>query len=218
MYADIVKLNPHIKIYKTSDPEFVPFGKRICDIDPSELLSAAKSVKNPESGSMYVPKLDAFQTTKAAEEIAIKCFGEMPTQVGYCYGYSNMLNAVEWHKSSEINVAVTPLVLILGSVQDIVDEKIDSSKLKAFYIEKGEVIEVYATTLHFCPCQVEKTGFGCVVALPEGTNVPLEGEYEDKLLFRKNKWILAHVENEGLIARGVKPGVTGENYVIKGEN
>ena len=58
-------------------------------------------------------------------------------------------------------------------------------------------------------------GFGCVVVLPKGTNVPLEGEYEDKLMFRKNKWILCHVDNQGLIDRGVIAGVTGENYEVK---
>ena len=141
----------------------------------------------------------------------------MPIQAGYCWGYSDHLNAVEWHKSSEVNVAITPLILFLGQVQDIVDNKIDSSKINAFYVEKGEVLEVYATTLHFCPCQVEDTGFKCVVVLPEGTNVPLDGEYEDKIMFRKNKWILCHVDNEALIARGVVPGVTGVNFEVKGE-
>ena len=62
---------------------------------------------------------------------------------------------------------------------------------------------------------MQEEGFGCVVGLPEGTNVPLENEYEDKLMFRKNKWILSHVDNEALIARGVIPGVTGTNFEIK---
>ena len=59
-----------------------------------------------------------------------------------------------------------------------------------------------------------RSGFGCVVALPAGTNTPLEGEYEDKLLFRKNKWILSHVDNKALIDRGVVPGVTGINLSL----
>lgn len=214
MYSDIVALNPNLKIYRTSDKEFEQYGCRIDGISPDEFIDAAKSVENPESGSAYVASLDAFEATDAAKDIAVKCFGEMPTEIGYCYGSSNSLNAVEWHKSSEINVAVTPLVLILGSVTDIKDRKIDSSLLKAFYVEKGEVIEVYATTLHFCPCQVEDGGFGCVVALPAGTNLPLDREYDDKLLFRKNKWILSHVDNKALIDRGVIPGVTGVNYTV----
>lgn len=125
------------------------------------------------------------------------------------------MNATEWHTSSEINIAVTPLVLILGHIWDIGDGKIDSSKFKAFYLPKGTVVEVYATSLHFCPCEVSKKGFGCVVALPKDTNTNLEVEPQDKLLFRKNKWIIAHCENEALINRGVVAGITGTNYEIK---
>ena len=215
MYGNIVKKNPHLKIYRTSDPEFVPFGYRITDIDAIQFIEASKKADKVETGSLYVAEADYFKDLAAAKDVEIKYFGEIPAQAGYCYGYSSFLNAVEWHKSSEINVATTDLILFLGSVQDIVDRKIDSSKIKAFYVEKGEVLEVYATTLHFCPCQVSEEGFGCVVVLPKGTNVPLDGEYEDKLMFRKNKWILSHVDNESLIARGVIPGVTGENYEVK---
>jgi hypothetical protein len=53
-----------------------------------------------------------------------------------------------------------------------------------------------------------------VVALPEGTNTDLTIAVNDPLLFRKNKWIIAHVENDALIARGVVAGITGENYKI----
>ena len=215
MYADIVKKNPHLKIYRTSDPEFIPFGYRITDIDANAFIEASKKADEVKEGSLYVAEADYFKDLPVAKDVEIKDFGELPAQAGYCYGYSNKLNAVEWHKSSEINVATTDLILFLGSVQDIVDRKIDSSKIKAFYVEKGEVLEVYATTLHFCPCQVSEAGFGCVVVLPKGTNVPLEGEYEDKLMFRKNKWILAHIDNQGLIDRGVIAGVTGENYEVK---
>lgn len=216
-YEKICELNPQLKIYKTSDKEFIPFGKVISDICPNEFIKAAEFVAMPEVGSSYVPTLEAFENVNAINDIKVKYFGEMPIQAGYCWGYSDHLNAVEWHKSSEVNVAVTPLILFLGQVQDIVDNKIDSSKMKAFYVEKGEVLEVYATTLHFCPCQVEKSGFKCVVVLPQGTNVPLDGEYEDKIMFRKNKWILCHVDNEALIARGVVRGVTGINFEVKGE-
>ena len=124
------------------------------------------------------------------------------------------MNATEWHTSSEINIAVTPLVLILGHIWDIENGKIDSSKFKAFYLPAGTVVEVYSTTLHFCPCEVDENGFGCVVALPKDTNTNLEVEPQDKLLFRKNKWIIAHEENLALINRGVISGITGKNHKI----
>ena len=142
-------------------------------------------------------------------------FGSLPTQIGYCWGHSNFLNATEWHTSAEINIAVTPLVLILGHVWDIEEGKIDSSKFKAFYLPAGTVVEIYATTLHFCPCEVSKNGFGCVVGLPTGTNTDLTVKKEDPMLFRKNKWIIAHIDNEALKNKGVVVGITGTNYEIK---
>ena len=56
--------------------------------------------------------------------------------------------------------------------------------------------------------------FGCVVGLPLGTNTPLETEASDPQLFRKNKWLVAHNDNKGLIDRGVLPGISGENFKI----
>ena len=168
----------------------------------------------PQEGSIYVPSEKSFEELDIAKVIQNECFGEIPAQVGYCYGHSNKLNALEWHKCSEINIAVTDLVLFLGMVQDIEDGKYNSENIKAFKLKKGEAIEVYATTLHFCPIETDENGFGCVVGLLEGTNVPLDGEPDDKLLFRKNKWLIAHEDNAALIAKGVVPGIYGPNYSL----
>ena len=207
-------LNPNTEIFDTDSKEFSVFGRKL-DLNTDEIVKVAEGIKNPEIGSLYDASLTEFEKLKIAEEIGEECFGEMGCQVGYCRGHSNRLNAFEWHTSSEINVAVTDLVLILARVDQIENRKIDSSLSKVFYIKKGEAIEVYATSLHFCPCEVEKSGFGCVVALPRGTNLPLERAHNDPFLFRKNKWIIAHVENASLIERGVTAGVYGENIEIK---
>ena len=207
-------LNPNTEIFDTDSKEFSVFGRKL-DLNTDEIVKVAEGTKNPEIGSLYDTSLTEFEKLKIAEEIGEECFGEMGCQVGYCRGHSNRLNAFEWHTSSEINVAVTDLVLILARVDQIENRKIDSSLSKVFYIKKGEAIEVYATSLHFCPCEVEKSGFGCVVALPRGTNLPLERAHNDPFLFRKNKWIIAHVKNASLIERGVTAGVYGENIEIK---
>ena len=208
------ELNPDLEIFNTDSKEFSVFGKKLA-LNTDEIVKVAEGIKNPELGSLYDASVAEFECLKIAEEIGEECFGEMGCQVGYCRGHSSKLNAFEWHTSSEINVAVTDLVLILARVDQIENQRIDSSASKVFYIKKGEAIEVYATSLHFCPCQVEESGFGCVVALPVGTNIPLERKHNDPLLFRKNKWIIAHVENNALIERGVSAGVYGENIEIK---
>lgn len=202
-----------MKIYNVTDKEFLPYG-RVLNLDTDEIISAAEKFPMPQEGSIYVPSEKSFEELDIAKVIQNECFGEIPAQVGYCYGHSNKLNALEWHKCSEINIAVTDLVLFLGMVQDIEDGKYNSENIKAFKLKKGEAIEVYATTLHFCPIETDENGFGCVVGLLEGTNVPLDGEPDDKLLFRKNKWLIAHEDNAELIAKGVVPGIYGPNYSL----
>lgn len=215
MLENLKKLNPNIEFYDVNDKEFAPFGRIIKSLDTTEIIEAAKKIQNPESGSSYLPSLADFEFLKIATEIENNYFGTLPTQIGYCWGHNNMLNGTEWHTSSEINVAVTPLVLILGHIWDIEDGKIDSSKFKAFYLPAGTVVEVYSTSLHFCPCEVSKDGFGCVVGLPKDTNTDLTDSNHNPLLFRKNKWIICHVDNETLKNRGVVAGITGENFQIK---
>lgn len=215
MLNKIKELNSEIEIFDINDKEFETFGRVINGVNTDEIIAAAKKIQNPKSGSSYMPSVEAFEGLDIAKTIKNDCFGSMPTQIGYCWGHNNFLNATEWHTSSEINVAVTPLVLILGHVWDIKDGNINSKKFKTFYLPSGTVVEVYATSLHFCPCEVSEAGFGCVVALPKGTNTDLETPSGDKLIFRKNKWIIAHEENETLKAKGVASGISGINYEIK---
>ncbi len=215
MLENLRRLNTDIHIYSVSDPEFKSFGRVIEGVDTTEIIDAAKKIVNPEEGSVYVASEKSFEKLAITQKIKDEFFGTLPTQIGYCYGHSNFLNAAEWHTSSEINVSITPLVLILGHVWDIKDGKIDSSSFKAFYLPAGTVVEVYATSLHFCPCETQKIGFGCVVALPEGTNTDLTVTEHSPLLFRKNKWIISHVDNKALLNRGVVAGITGINFEIK---
>ena len=215
MLDKLKELNKNIEFFTVFDKEFTTFGRVISEIDSNEIIKVAQKYDLNIEGSCYVASEPSFEELNISKTIEKEIFGEMLTQIGYCYGHNNFLNATEWHTSSELNIAVTDLVLILGNLRDIKDNKIDSSLFKAFFVPKGTVIEVYATSLHFCPCETQKSGFGCVVALPKGTNTPLENEYNDKILFRKNKWLLSHVDNESLLQRGAVAGIYGENYKIK---
>lgn len=214
MTKKLKKLNPDIEFFSVKDKEFKSFGRIISNIDADEIIKEAEKINMPEENSIYLTSVEQFENLEITTKIKNLCYGSLNMQTGYCYGHNSYMNATEWHSSSEINIAVTDLVLILGHIWDIENKKIDSSAFKAFFVPKGTVIEVYATTLHFCPCEVNKNGFGCVVCLPVGTNTELEVEVDDKILFRKNKWIIAHVENEGLINRGVVAGIEGINYKI----
>ena len=205
--------NPELEIFSVFDQRFSSFG-RVIKMDTEEIVKAGKEFRMSE-GVTYMPSTPEFEKLKTSEKIRDELFGTLPAQTGFCYGHNRKLNGAEWHTSSEINIAVTDLVLILGHLWDIKDGKIDSSAFKGVYVPENTAIEVYATTLHYCPCQVKDDGFMCVVALPEGTNTALEKKTEDKKLVAKNKWLIAHVENEAKIKQGVPAGITGINYEIK---
>ena len=82
-------------------------------------------------------------------------------------------------------------------------------------VPAGTGIEVYATTLHYAPCHVNKSGFQCVVVLPRGTNTeidfPMPKDGEDGLMTAKNKWLIAH---EDAKIEGAFNGLKGENITL----
>jgi hypothetical protein len=200
-----------------TDPAFRTYGKVVTGYDAGELLEKMKETPLPED-VVYVPSVAEFEELAVSKEMEKKLYGQLPIQVGYCNGHNKKLNAVEYHRNSEINIAVTDLVLILGRQQDITPDYIyDSGKMEAFLVPAGTVIEVYATTLHYAPCHVEKGGFRCVVILPKDTNTELElaGEAvneEDRLLFARNKWLIGH--KEGGLPEQAYIGISGENLSI----
>ena len=215
MLNELRQKNPDLMIYDVRDTAFLEYGNVIDTLDTAEIVRAASAIELPQEGSLYLPSAPELEGLEIAARIRDLYFGTLPVQIGYCCGHSNFLNAAEWHASNEVNVAVTPLVLILGKRSDMKNGRLHSSSMKAFYVPAGTAIEVYASTLHFCPCEVQREGFGCVVALPAGTNTPLDEAVDDRLLFRKNKWIVAHDQNEALLSRGVVAGIDGVNYEIR---
>ena len=204
-----------MQIYEVTDARFRKYGKVIRNIDFSALTEAMKKTPVP-SDVVYEPSIAELEALPVAKEIEKVFYGELPIQIGYCNGHNVLLNAVEYHRSSEINVAVTDLVLLIGSQQDITDElTYDTSKIEAFLVPAGTGIEVYATTLHYAPCHVNEGGFQCVVVLPKGTNTDLtfqtEKTGEDSLMTAKNKWLIAH---EDAKIAGAFNGLKGENITI----
>lgn len=200
-----------MKVYRTTDPEFSAYGRKIEFEDTCEIIAEAKKISLPEVGSNYTASVESLEKLSVSKLICDRIYGELPIEVGICLGFSESLNALEWHNSSEINIAVTDFILLLGKLCDFKGGRYESENIKAFLVKKGEMIEVFADTMHFCPLNTEKSGFSCIVVLPKGTNIPLERETKEEYLFRKNKWLIAHVENRALLEKGVKGGIYGKN-------
>ncbi len=206
-----------MNIQNVNDKSFQKYGKVINDFKCDDILKLMEKMDAP-SDVVYVPGDKDLEACLSAEKVMNSLYGGMPIQIGYCNGHNKTLNAFEYHRDSEINIAATDLVLILGSQQDITqDYEYDTAKAEAFLVPAGTVVEVYATTLHYAPCHVNEDGFKCVVVLPKGTNTGIEKQQtikEDKLLFARNKWLIAHPES-GLDKDGAFIGLKGENITLK---
>lgn len=205
-----------IKIQKVTDASFKKYGRILtADYDVAELIQEMGKTPCPED-VIYIPSDAELEKLSIMKDFTDSLYGGLPIQIGYCNGHNNLLNAVEYHRSSEINVACTDLILLIGSEQDIEDDfSYDTGKIEAFLVPAGTMIEVYATTLHYAPCSVDGQGFRCVVVLPKDTNLDLEvkpdGAKEDKLLVARNKWLIAHADAK---IDGAFNGLKGENICV----
>ncbi len=199
-----------MNIRSIHDPAFKTYGKVLEGISLTEACKAALMVKMPESGIAYLASVEALETEPTIAAAAQQFFGEATVQIGVCNGFNREMSTVEYHKSSEVNVACTPLLLFLGHVWDLHGQSYDLSKLEVFRAEPGDVFEVYGTTLHFAPCQVEDSGFCSIVILPKGTGEVLPSPCSaDPTLAKINKWLITHPDNAAMRARGVPAGLTG---------
>ncbi len=219
VFQTIVQLNPHIQIHHVSDASFIPYGRIIEGYEFDQLDVLMKDTPIPKNGNVYIASHKALENTPVFDLVSSNLFGGQPIQIGYCNGVNSFLNGLEYHKSSEVNIAMTNLVLLLGRVQEIVNNRYDIRNIEGFFIPKGTAIEVYGTTLHYGPCKVNNLGFKCVVILPKGTNAPLESNIhkvtkEDELLFMQNKWLLVHPDRVDSIRNGAIPGIRGENIEL----
>ena len=132
-----------------------------------------------DTGVVYEPSVKELEDLPIFEQLKSQGFGEIPIQIGYCNGHNNKLNAVEYHRTSEINIGATDMIVLLGLQQDIKEDyTYDTSLIEAFLIPKGVGVEFFATTLHYAPCSANEGGFRGVVVLPKGTNLPLSAAHE----------------------------------------
>ena len=211
-----------MKILSVFDPEFKPYGKVVTGMEETvaEILAALEKTPLPE-GVGYVPTEPILQELPAATEVSENLFGGMPAQLGWCNGHNTRLNCLEYHRDSEFNLGTQDFILLLAKMEDIGDDgKLDTAKVKAFRATAGTLVECYATTLHYAPCHCDETkGFRVLVALPWLTNTDKpdiqELSPEDKLLWARNKWLLAHPESSEA-AQGAYVGLVGENIDIAG--
>ncbi len=217
-------------IFSVDSPQFAQYGRIIQGFDASQAHTVAeKRLEIPAEGVVYQASLDFFEQLPSIARLGSLVFGGIDVQTGWCIGHNRKLNALEYHKSSEIIVALTPIALMLGVYNDIHDLKYPSEAIVVFTLPAGVAVELYPRTLHFAPLHLGDEGFAALIMLPRGTNAPLaenlaskkpgsqdqleELDPEFPMLWMENKWMICHPDSIQA-GRGAWQGITGENLEL----
>lgn len=207
------------KYKDVTDIEFERYGKVISDIPTDKILSLLE--KTPlTDGTDYKPSVEVLEEPSLVKILQDQVFGGLKIQVGYCNGHNKALNALEYHRNAELNVAANDAVLMVAPMTAVHDGIIDTNDVELFRVKKGQAVLFYETTLHYAPCVADgEEHFRMCVVLPKDTNTDRpEGvthDGESGCLTYNNKWLFAHKDSsEG--KSGVTTGrLIGENIVLK---
>lgn len=205
-------------IHSVYDEAFRPYGRVVNGIPCGELLSAMEEIPMPPDGVEYEPAIPALEQSAVFGEFRDRIFGGMPLQFGMCWGHNTKLNCLEYHRDSEFNLGTDDFILLLAKMEDVQNMLLDTSRVAAFRVPAGVLVEVYATTLHYAPCHTDPPkGFRVLVALPRGTNTKAPEisapAGEDLYLTACNKWLIPHPDSVEAKS-GAKVGLTGANIDI----
>ena len=209
--------NPGLKLYSVCDPEFGPYG-RVLRGETEALAKALDTCPIPEKGNRYEASVPVLEAVELMQDMKRVVFGGMSIEAGYCNGRGYTMNAMEYHKCSEVNFSTTGAVLLLALPGQLDDGKLDSADVVGFYLPAGVLIEVFPLVLHFAPCRITEDGFRCLVILEKGTNealpsVDTTAPDEEKLLWMRNKWMTCHPDSPQK-EKGAFVGIQGENLQL----
>ncbi len=212
------KKNPGLPLYSVTDPEFQRYG-RVLPGDTAELAEALNRCAIPAEGNCYEASAPVLEAVGLMKDMKRTVFGGMPIEAGFCNGRGFTLNAMEYHKCSEVNFSTTGAVLLLALPEQLHDGHLESADVVGFYLPAGVLAEIFPLVLHFAPCRISEEGFRCLVVLEKGTNEALDSvntgaEGEEKLLWMRNKWLTCHPDSPQK-ENGAYVGIHGENLTVK---
>lgn len=212
-------------ILSVRSSRFEQYGQVLEGLDFQALMDKAEEITTiPNDGIVYVPSQKELEEGDSVKALA-PYYDHKPLQVGICNGRNQSMNGLEYHKSPEVIMAVTDCVLFLCPFDHLQEfDQVRTVDAELFYLPKGSVVLIKANVLHLAPCMVNEEGFKTIIVLPKDTNEPLDPEEikqrdssqekEDRLLFKKNKWMIAHPERHQLVSQNVHVGLVGENRMV----
>ena len=213
---DAGKKAPYPSVFST---QFERYGKVITGIDTDKVCRLLEQCSCPQDAVTYVASEPILETPDLKADLENRVFGGLPIEIGYCSGHNRVLNCLEYHRNSELNICGTDAVFMLAPLTAIKDGIVDSSAVEIFSAPKGTAVLFYETSLHYAPCSADKDGvFRVCVVLPRGTNTAkpegMKDDLETSMLTNENKWLLAHADSPEAHA-GITTGrVIGHNVSL----
>ncbi len=202
-----------MKIRSVTDPCFSSYGK-LLDVASDEIVAYLQhKAKMPQNGNIYIRDDKEMGVLRGISDIKEEIYGFGDIETGYCNGFNSFLNCMEYHSCPEVDIAGDDLVLLLATQDDVYDGVLDSRRIEAFLLKKGQVVCLYPYTFHFSPCKLSEKGFRCAIILSDKTNMDLEERPKDKRLWKVNKWLFAHKDTVQA-QNGAYVGIVGENLRV----
>ena len=82
------------------DIEFKQYG-RVLDVNTAEFVATMKAKEAIKEGVVYEPSDTDLEALPLFKQMQDEVYGGLEVEFGFCSGYNNKLNAVEYHRSSD---------------------------------------------------------------------------------------------------------------------
>lgn len=208
-------------IQHVSHESFKPYGQMVTGFSFEDITEyLIENTPRPTASTVYVASEAGMEALPSMDILQNHIYGGMDIQIGYCNGHNVWLNCLEYHVGSETIIAAQDIVLLLAHRNDIVHGGLDTSTVRAFSLRAGEACTLYETTLHYAPCTTPgEEGFRVAIVLLRNTNQgggPLQAPLtlEDKMLFGRNKWLMAHPDAPE-VKNNAYAAITGKNIRVE---
>jgi hypothetical protein len=208
LLSKLNELNPDLDILPVEDKGFLRYG-RVCQSCRCERLLQAmdgemSAVDGPLRRGEEIPA--GRPCSEDVSFVAREVFGDTEgLRTVSVYGRNARITALEYHKCAEAIVAGTDLLLLLGLVCEISwpGGSFDLSCTRAFFVQRGTVLEIAPWCLHAAPVHVRAgVGLRYTEILPRGARepVPPSGERggERNLQVGRNTYLLAHPDDAAM--------------------
>ena len=146
MIRSLQEMNPNVKIHDVGEKGFSRYGW-ILSYDASAVidhLAKEEAVFSKLPKARYVTDRADLHDFPLFSTIQKEIYGELAIQVGVVQGRNQYATGTEFHQGSEVNIAVTDCLLVLGDRALLVaNGSVDISQMEVYFVKKGTVFSGY---------------------------------------------------------------------------